>query len=62
MVVSTCVRPSSSAHKSSRSGSYALHLAAPTLKVQYMPQEAREGLERALCGVLERRYPDDGSP
>lgn len=22
-----------------------------------MPQEAREALERALCGVLERRYP-----
>jgi hypothetical protein len=22
-----------------------------------MPQEAREGLERALCGVLARRYP-----
>jgi hypothetical protein len=22
-----------------------------------MPQEARERLERALCGVLERRYP-----
>lgn len=22
-----------------------------------MPREAREGLERALCGVLERRYP-----
>lgn len=22
-----------------------------------MPQEAREGLERALCGVLERRHP-----
>lgn len=55
--VSTRVRPPSSAQKSSRSDRYALRLAAATPKVRPLPQEARERLERALCGVLERRYP-----
>jgi Integrase core domain len=36
--------------------SYAPRNAAATLKTRPMPQEAREGLERALCRVLERRY------
>jgi hypothetical protein len=54
LVVGTCVRSRISANKPSRSGRSALSLAAAT---RPMPQEAREALERALCGVLERRYP-----
>ena len=54
LVVSTCVRPRSPADKQSRSGRSALRLEAVT---RPMSQVAREALERALCGVLERRYP-----
>jgi hypothetical protein len=41
----------------SRPGRYAPHLAVATPETRPVPQEARERLERALCGVLERRYP-----
>jgi hypothetical protein len=53
-VVSTRMRPLSSASKASRSDRHTLRLATDT---KPMPREAREALERALCRVLERRYP-----
>src|ERR1019366_8646291 len=52
-----CERPPSPAQKLSRPGRYAPRLAVATPEARPMPQEARERLERALCGVLERRYP-----
>ncbi len=55
--VSTRVRPPSPAQKLSRPGRYAPRLAVATPEARPMPQEARERLERALCGLLERRYP-----
>lgn len=36
---------------------YESRLAVATPEARAMPREARERLERALCGVLERRYP-----
>ncbi len=54
LAVNTYVRPQRSANKPSRSDRSALRPAAVT---RPMPQEAREALERALCSVLERRYP-----
>jgi hypothetical protein len=54
LAVNTYVRPHNSANKPSRSDRSALRLAAVT---RPMPQEARQALERALCGVLERRHP-----
>ena len=55
--VSTRVRPPSPAQKLSRPGRYEPRLAVATPEARPMPREARERLERALCGVLERRYP-----
>lgn len=55
--VSTCMRQRSHSSKGGRSGHDELRLALPSRVVRTMPSEAREALERALCGVLERRYP-----
>lgn len=57
LAVNTHVRPHSPTDKSSRSDRRALRLASAIPETRTMPREARERLERALCGVLERRYP-----
>jgi hypothetical protein len=52
----TGVRTLTPAHPPNPAAARSLRL-ADAANGRPMPQEARERLERALCGVLERRYP-----